>query len=195
MAVYMGEEEVIQKNMALAQEKVYTVEDIEALPEGVRAELIDGQMFYMATPSRKHQGLVIAISGMLFAYLNQNKGKCAVYPAPFSVYLNEDNRTYLEPDITVVCDRDKLDDKGCHGAPDFVAEILSPSSRSRDCLLKLIRYREAGGREYWIVDPERETVMVYDFAENKVGSYTFRDKVRVNLFPGLEIDFAGMDLN
>ena len=65
MAVYMGEEEVIQKNMALAQEKVYTVEDIEALPEGVRAELIDGQMFYMATPSRKHQGLVIAISGML----------------------------------------------------------------------------------------------------------------------------------
>ena len=97
MAVYMGEEEVIQKNMALAQEKVYTVEDIEALPEGVRAELIDGQMFYMATPSRKHQGLVIAISGMLFAYLNQNKGKCAVYPAPFSVYLNEDNRTYLEP--------------------------------------------------------------------------------------------------
>ena len=93
MAVYMGEEEVIQKNMALAQEKVYTVEDIEELPEGVRAELIDGQMFYMATPSRKHQGLVIALSGMLFAHLNQNKGKCAVYPAPFSVYLNEDNRT------------------------------------------------------------------------------------------------------
>ena len=68
MAVYMGEEEVIQKNMALAQEKVYTVEDIEELPEGVRAELIDGQMFYMATPSRKHQGLVIALSGMLFAH-------------------------------------------------------------------------------------------------------------------------------
>ncbi|SEU23222.1 Uma2 family endonuclease, partial [Enterocloster lavalensis] len=84
---------------------------------------------------------------------------------------------------------------GCHGAPDFVAEILSPSSRSRDCLLKLIRYREAGVREYWIVDPERETVTVYDFAENKVGSYTFGDKVRVNLFPGLEIDFAGMDLS
>lgn len=195
MAVYMGEEEVIQKNMALAQEKVYTVEDIEALPEGVRAELIDGQMFYMATPSRKHQGLVGNLFGEIFAYLNQNKGKCAVYPAPFAVYLNEDNLTYLEPDITVVCDRDKLDDKGCHGAPDFVAEILSPSSRSRDCLLKLIRYREAGVREYWIVDPERETVMVYDFAENKVGSYTFGDKVRVNLFPGLEIDFGGMDLS
>ena len=194
MAVYMGEEEVIQKNMALAQEKVYTVEDIEALPEGVRAELIDGRMFYMATPSRKHQGLVGNLFGEIFAYLNQNKGKCAVYPAPFAVYLNEDNRTYLEPDITVVCDRDKLDDKGCHGAPDFVAESLSPSSRSRDCLLKLIRYREAGVREYWIVDPERETVTVYDFVENKVGSYTFGDKVRVNLFPGLEIDFGGMDL-
>ena len=194
MAVYMGEEEGIQKNMALAQEKVYTVEDIEALPEGVRAELIDGRMFYMATPSRKHQGLVGNLFGEIFAYLNQNKGKCAVYPAPFAVYLNEDNRTYLEPDITVVCDRDKLDDKGCHGAPDFVAEILSPSSRSRDCLLKLIRYREAGVREYWIVDPERETVTVYDFVENTVGSYTFGDKVRVNLFPGLEIDFGGMDL-
>ena len=171
------------------------MEDIEELPEGVRAELIDGQMFYMATPSRKHQGLVGNLFGEIFAYLNQNKGKCAVYPAPFAVYLNEDNRTYLEPDITVVCDRDKLDDRGCHGAPDFVAEILSPSSRSRDCLLKLIRYREAGVREYWIVDPERETVMVYDFAENKVGSYTFGDKVRVNLFPGLEIDFGGMDLS
>ena len=195
MAVYMGEEDVIQKNMALAQEKVYTVEDIEELPEGVRAELIDGQMFYMATPARKHQGLVGNLFGEIFAYLNQNKGKCAVYPAPFAVYLNEDNRTYLEPDITVVCDRDKLDDKGCHGAPDFVAEILSPSSRSRDCLLKLIRYREAGVREYWIVDPERETVTVYDFAENTVGSYTFGDKVRVNLFPGLEIDFGGMDLS
>ena len=195
MAVYMGEEEVIQKNMALAQEKMYTVEDIEALPEGVRAELIDGRMFYMATPSRKHQGLVGNLFGEIFAYLNQNKGKCAVYPAPFAVYLNEDNRTYLEPDITVVCDRDKLDDKGCHGAPDFVAEILSPSSRSRDCLLKLIRYREAGVREYWIVDPERETVTVYDFVENKVGSYTFGDKVRVNLFPGLEIDFGGIDLS
>ena len=92
MAVYMGEEEVIQKNMALAQEKVYTVEDIEELPEGVRAELIDGQMFYMATPSRKHQGLVGNLFGEIFAYLNQNKGKCAVYPAPFAVYLNEDNR-------------------------------------------------------------------------------------------------------
>ena len=116
-------------------------------------------MFYM-TLSRKHQGLVIALSGMLFAHLNQNKGKCAVYPAPFSVYLNEDNRTYLEPDITVVCDRDKLDDKGCHGAPDFVAEILSPSSRSRDCLLKLIRYREAGVREYWIVTRSGRRVTV-----------------------------------
>ncbi len=195
MAAYMGEEEVIQKNMALAQQKIYTVEDIEALPDGLRAELIDGQIFYMATPSRKHQQILMAISAALAFHMKRQGGACKVYPAPFAVYLNRDELTYLEPDISVVCDKSKLEDDGCHGAPDFTAEIISPGSRSRDCLLKLFHYRNAGVREYWLIDPERESVTVYDFAENAVKSFTFRDKVKVNIFPDLEIDFSEMDLS
>lgn len=95
----------------------------------------------------------------------------------------------------MICDKSKLREDGCHGAPDFVAEIVSPSSRSRDCLLKLIRCQNAGVREYWIVDPERETVAVYHFTENTVKSCTFQDKVRVNIFQDLEIDFSKMDLS
>ena len=85
MAVYMGEEEVIQKNMALAQEKVYTVEDIEELPEGVRAELIDGQIYYMAPPTRTHQRLVLSLSRKIADYIDSNNGICEVNVSPFAV--------------------------------------------------------------------------------------------------------------
>ena len=186
----VGEEEVEKINMALAQEKHYTIEDIEAMPEDVRAELIDGRLFYMATPSRMHQELLVFITGTLWNYVREKKGNCKVYAAPFAVVLNNDNKTWLEPDVVVICDPEKLDDRGCHGAPDFVAEIVSPSTRSRDCLLKLNKYQAAGVREYWIVDPVRELVQVFDFTENHVDSYTLKDKVPVGIFEGLEVDFG-----
>ena len=99
--------------MALLKEESYTIEDIYALPDGERAELIDGHIYYMAPPSYKHQKLVMELSAIIRNYIKQHKGTCEVLPAPFAVYLDEINNTYVEPDISVICDPNKLDDKGC----------------------------------------------------------------------------------
>ena len=112
--------------MALLKEESYTIEDIYALPDGERAELIDGHIYYMAPPSYKHQKLVMELSAIIRNYIKQHKGTCEVLPAPFAVYLDEINNTYVEPDISVICDPNKLDDKGCKGAPDWIIEIVSP---------------------------------------------------------------------
>lgn len=100
-------------------------------------------------------------------HIRNNNGSCEVFPAPFAVFLQaedeKNNTNYLEPDISVICDKDKLDSKGCNGAPDWIIEIVSPFSRQMDYYKKLALYQEAGVREYWIVDPAREIIVVYDF--------------------------------
>ena len=108
--------------MALPKEDIYTIEDIYALPDGERAELIDGQIYYMAPPSRKHQKLSGEIFGIIREYIRSNHGACEVYTAPFAVYLDEHTNTYVEPDISVICDPKKLDDRGCAGAPDWIVK-------------------------------------------------------------------------
>ena len=113
----------------LKQERLYTIDDIYALPDGERAELIDGQIYYMAPPNYKHQRLVMELSGTLRDYIRSRSGNCEVLPAPFAVFLSADEKTYDEPDISVICDKSKLDDRGCNGGPDFIIEIVSPSSR------------------------------------------------------------------
>lgn len=177
--------------MPLAKERVYTVQDIYDLPDGERAELIDGVMYDMATLSRIHQEISMFLSRCISSYIQDNKGKCKVYAAPFAVFLNEDDYNYLEPDITVVCDPSKLDDKGCNGAPDWVIEIVSSSSRSMDYFKKMFKYRKAGVLEYWIVDHEKDSITVYDFKGENGGSYTMSDKVPAGIYNGdLLIDFA-----
>lgn len=141
--------------------KGYTVADIEALPDGERAELIDGEMFMMATPATIHQRLLVALIFEIESYIRKKKGNCELLPAPFGVYIKKDDRNYVEPDISVICHGDRLDEKGCQGAPDWVIEIVSPSSKKMDYVRKPLLYREAGVREYWIVDPKRETVTIY----------------------------------
>ena len=116
--------------MALPPEKSYTIEDIYALPEGQRAELFDGQLYMMPMPMRIHQKLVSQLSITIDNYIKNKKCDCEVYIAPFAVFINQDDRNYVEPDISVICDKNKLDEKGCNGAPDWIIEITSPSIRS-----------------------------------------------------------------
>ncbi len=179
--------------MASAQEKTYTIDDIYALPEGQRAELIDGQMYMMAPPKRIHQKLITELVSLIHRHIKNHDGSCEIYPAPFAVFLNKDSQNYVEPDISVVCDKTKLDDNGCHGAPDWIIEIISPSTSRMDYGIKLFKYRTAGVREYWIVNPSTRTVNVYDF-EHDAGTtqYTFDDEIPVCIYRDLSIRIADL---
>lgn len=170
---------------ALREEEHYTVEDIYALPDGERAELIDGKIYCMAPPTWKHQRISGKLYQLIANYIDSNNGKCEVLAAPFAVFLNEDD--YVEPDISVICDTSKLDEKGCHGAPDWIIEIVSPSSKPRDYMTKLCKYRAVGVREYWIVDPEKQTIMVYGFESETVEQYSFGEEVPVGIYKGFSI--------
>lgn len=179
--------------MALPQGKLYTIDDIYALPDGQRAELIDGQIYDMAPPMRLHQHIIMNLSATIYNYIKGKNGPCLVYPAPFAVFLNDDDHNYVEPDISVICDKSKLDDHGCNGAPDWIVEIVSPSTQRMDYGIKLFKYRTAGVREYWIVNPSTQTVTVYDF-ENESGTrqYTFDDDIPVSIYDDLVIRMASL---
>ena len=172
---------------ALRKEEIYTIDDIYALPDGERAELIGGKIYYMDPPSKTHQ----KISGRLYQtianYIDSKDGKCEVYAAPFAVFLNEDNLNYIEPDISVICDLAKLDEKGCHGAPDWIIEIVSPGNKPMDYFTKLFKYRTANVREYWIVDPTKELIMVYWFEKETMEQYSFGEDVPVGIYEGFTI--------
>ena len=172
--------------MPLPVKKSYTLQDIYALPDGQRAELIDGNIYMMAPPTTRHQMLAFALARKIADYIDGNKGKCQVLLAPFAVFLN-DEKNYVEPDISVICDPDKIDDDGCHGAPDWIVEIVSPGSRRMDYMIKLFKYRSAGVREYWIVDPEKNRVIVYNFADDTMTEYAFGDAVKAGIYNDLEI--------
>lgn len=177
--------------MSLLKNNHYTIEDIYALPEGQRAELIDGQIYDMAPPNTMHQRIVMNLSRKIANYIEAHNGSCEVFPAPFSVFLNEDGKNYVEPDISVICDKSKLDDRGCNGAPDWVIEVTSPSDPQRDYGVKLFKYRTAGVREYWIVNPQKHTVMVYDFEKEECSNqYNFCDDVPVCIYKDLIINIS-----
>lgn len=147
-------------------ERVFTSEDYWGLPDGERAELIGGKLYAMAPPNRIHQKLLNEMCTVLTNYVKKNRGECQVYPAPFAVDLGADDREWVEPDISVICDRTKLTERGCTGAPDFIIEITSPSSRKMDYSTKNALYVSAGVREYWIVDPVKERTTVYRYEED-----------------------------
>ena len=176
--------------MPQLQEQLYDISYIEALPEGVRAELIDGVVYNLAAPSGTHQRILGNLTHDIIAYIRRHRGPCQVFPAPYAVYLFDDEYTYLEPDLSVICDPSKLDEKGCHGAPDFVIEIVSPTSRQMDYMVKFFRYHDAGVKEYWIVDPTKKTVRIYDFIKNETEDYPFEAAIPSALFPGLTLRLA-----
>ena len=179
--------------MPLLKEETYTIDDIYALPEGKRAELIDGKIYNMAPPNTRHQEISMEVSLTIRDYIRSNNGKCKVFAAPFAVFLNKDDKTYVEPDISVICDTDKIDDRGCNGAPDWIIEIVSPSSQRMDYSVKLFKYRSAGVQEYWIIDPGKETVTVYKLKpEEDYGQYTFDDDVPAGIYNGLSIKISDL---
>ncbi|MCC8103397.1 MAG: Uma2 family endonuclease [Clostridiales bacterium] len=176
--------------MPLPKEQIHTIDDIYNLPDELRAELIDGQIYYMSPPSRKHQRILLSLGRKIADYIDEKEGTCEVNITPFAVFLNADDSIYLEPDLSVVCDPNKLTDRGCEGAPDWIIEVVSPGSRQNDYLVKLFKYRSAGVREYWLVDPDKNRITVYDFIGNEQNEYAFSDTVPVAIYPGFSIDFS-----
>ena len=125
--------------------KRYTFEDVESLPDDERAELIDGEMFIMQAPGMSHQDILGELFMVIQLYLKKNNRRCKAYMG-LGAFVKRDKYNYLIPDISVVCDRDRLEEKGCQGSPDWVIEIVSPSTRKRDYERKLALYRETGTR-------------------------------------------------
>lgn len=121
--------------------KFYTEKDYYSLPEDVRAELIFGQLIYnLAAPSREHQTILMELAATIREYVKKKNGDCRVYPAPFAVKLKKNQQTIVEPDISVICDPRKLTSRGCTGAPDWIIEIVSPSTSTNDYIRKLDLY-------------------------------------------------------
>lgn len=180
--------------MPLPQQRLITIEEYNALPENTRAEVFDGQIQDMAGPSQTHQTILLELSSILNSYVKSKKGTCVVLPAPFDVKLNDQPLTIVQPDIMIVCDKEKLDGKRCNGAPDFIIEVVSASNSSDDYIKKLYYYKTYGVREYWIVDPSRRTVTVNYFERDIVSiPYTFNSIIKVNIYDDLYIDFKEID--
>lgn len=156
-----------------------------------RVELLKGKILEMSVPSPIHQEISGNLQGALFVFLKNSK--CKLYTAPFDVRFPQKGEsqvyTVVQPDLCVVCDFEKIDSKGCVGAPDLVVEILSPGNSKKEMKSKFALYQEEGVREYWIVDPERELVFVY-VAENKKFKPTIPiadDYVYSTIFPDFKI--------
>lgn len=177
--------------MEFSPKRTYTVADIYALPDGQRAELIDGQMYLMAPPRRIHQEIISQFTKIIGQYIDTHGKPCKIYPAPFAVFLNDDGKNYVEPDISVICDKKKLDEYGCNGAPDWVIEVISPSDPQRDYDIKLFKYRSSGVREYWIVNPMTHITNVYDFEYgNGTNQYTFDEDIPVCIYEDFRINIT-----
>ncbi|MBP3204774.1 MAG: Uma2 family endonuclease [Lachnospiraceae bacterium] len=174
-----------------------TLEDYLALPEERRVEMIDGVFYDMATPTLVHQIISDEIRRCFGDFIKKNRGKCIAFTAPADVRLFRDDRTVVQPDVFVVCDRDKLTMQRVQDAPDLIVEVVSPGSLKMDTRLKLEKYKQAGVREYWIVFPEERKVQVYLFemageaADIAPKEYTFADRVPVGIWDDrCEVDFG-----
>ena len=169
----------------------HTLKDYYAIPDGHRAELIDGVIYDMAAPNNLHQQISMEIAAQLHMFIRKKNGKCKVAAAPTDVQLDCDEKTMVQPDLFVVCDRSKILKTHRYGAPDLVIEILSPSTRWLDMNLKHVKYAAAGVREYWFIDPEKKKVVVYDLEQEELPTvYGFESKVPVGIFHGMcVIDF------
>ena len=178
------------------EKKRYCYQDYLDWPEDERVELIDGQIFVMSAPSKRHQELKRVLCQRFSNYLHNKE--CEVFDAPFDVKIDFDmsKDSVVQPDILVVCDKTKFDEKGLNGAPDLVVEILSPSNRSHDLVKKYNKYREVGVQEYWIVDPDKEEIMVNLLSDDKSHYVTKTHKkgeeIKVHILDNLNINVTDL---
>ena len=179
---------------ALQKDVLYTYSDYVTWDDDTRYELIHGVPYMLAAPSLVHQRVIGRLYVQLFNFL---AGKaCEVFVAPVDVRLCAGQRddTVVQPDLLVVCDKAKLDDKGCAGAPDMVVEILSPSTASRDCIIKWQLYLDAGVKEFWIVDPIAKTVYVQilEGSAYATTAYDSKSQAPVKMLKGCEINLPDL---
>ena len=169
----------------------YTIDDYYALPPNRRVELIDGIFYDMASPSKAHQIILARLHLALAPCVDSHPG-CELFLAPSDVCLDNDDYTMVQPDLYITCGQKQTDKRRHNGPPDFIIEILSPSNRAHDLYRKTNKYQLAGVREYWVVDPQRDKVIVYDFEHEEAPvTYTFKDRVPVLISSGkCSVDFA-----
>ena len=173
----------------------YTLADYYALPDDQRAELIDGVLYDMGSPSSPHQLIGGQIYAQLLAHVQSKGGNCLPLMSPIDVQLDRDDRTMVEPDVVILCDRSRLTRRCILGAPDFVVEVLSHSTRKKDMTLKMHKYASAGVREYWIIEPDQRKVVVYNLAEHEIPAiYSFREPIPVGIWDGgCTVDLSLLD--
>ncbi len=169
----------------------FTVEDYLTLPDDLRVELIDGYFFEMGAPYTPHQIIALGIINQLKNYISSNKGKCIPFMAPCDVQLDKDDKTMVQPDVLIICDRSKITKERIIGAPEFIVEVLSESTKKKDMTIKLNTYTNAGVMEYWVIDPDKLKIIVYKLeGDFDATIYGFNDEVPVEMYDGkCKVDF------
>ena len=178
----------------IEKQGIYTVEDYRNLPEERRVELIDGYFYDMAAPTPAHQLIAGEVYRQIANFIQGEGGDCIPFISPIDVQLDCDEKTMVQPDVVALCQKEKLKKWGIYGAPDFVLEVISPSTGRKDCIKKLYKYEKAGVREYWLLDPSQKKLLVYNF-EREVCPIIcgLEQPVPVGIYQGeLEIDFSGV---
>jgi len=182
-----GEDDCLRETSAYEVDRQgsYTIADYYALPEDQRVELIDGYFYDMTAPVPLHQLIAGEVYRQIANYILDHDGECIPLISPIDVQLDCDEKTMVQPDVIILCDRDKMKDKNIYGAPEFVLEVLSPSTRRKDCLKKLEKYEAAGVKEYWIMDPDKKKLLVYKFEEDLTPSiYGLDHPVPIGIYHG-----------
>lgn len=186
----------VRENIAYAVEQEkrqgeYTVDDYRALPDERRVELIDGVIYDMNAPTFVHQRIAGVIHNQIMNYIKDRKGDCIPLFSPVDVQLDCDEKTMVQPDVIIICDHNKIKSWGIMGAPEFVLEVISPSTKGKDFILKLNKYKNAGVKEYWIVDPYQKRLTVYAFETERwpetfelkgvIGVALYENELKINL--------------